>query len=76
MSYLPHDIGPTPMLGNSIISSTWPSGQNHAEVTGMRTIFAIVMTIALLALGGVAGYTFQAHQTPILALDGGNGPGG
>lgn len=43
----------------------------------MRTIIAIVMTIALLALGGVAGYTVQTHhmQVPILA-DGGNGPGG
>ena len=43
----------------------------------MRTIFAIVIAIALLALGGVAGQTFQAHsiQVPILA-DGGNGPGG
>ena len=43
----------------------------------MRTIIAIVITIALLALGGMVGHTFQAHQlqVPILA-DGGNGPGG
>jgi hypothetical protein len=72
-----NDTEATITLRNSFGSSTWPSGQIRAEVTGMRTIIAIVMTIALLALGGVAGYTVQTHQmqVPILA-DGGNGPGG
>jgi hypothetical protein len=42
----------------------------------MRTILAIVMAVALLALGGLAGTGTHINQSHILADDGGNGAGG
>jgi len=41
----------------------------------MRTILAIIMAIALLSLGGIAG-TSHPFQGQIVADDGGSGAGG
>jgi len=42
----------------------------------MRTMFAIMMAVALMMLGGMPGTGMQANQGHILADDGGNGAGG
>jgi hypothetical protein len=43
----------------------------------MRTLFAAVMTVVLLTLGGLGGTAFQGHANAgqILADDGGSGAG-
>ncbi len=77
MSYLPHDTRPTLVFRNSVNNSTWPSGQILLEVYRMRTILAIMTAIAVLALGGITGGTFQAghfyNSNQITAGENGSG---
>lgn len=44
----------------------------------MRKMFAIVVTMALIVLGGIAGSSLHAghSQAHVLASDGGSGAGG